>query len=184
MKPRLILINGNPGMGKTTLAQRYIDEHPMTLNLDIDNIWIMMGQWRESRPHSDTQKLKYAYAIARMHLSDGYDVIVPNLIQSTEQYIAFEKIAREADAQLKETVLLSTKEDAIERCKTRARNMGHKDGFNPGGILDTSGRELALARMHDNMLAAISTRENMIRIHSVFGDEPGTYEKLLRAIYQ
>ena len=46
MEPKLILLNGNPGMGKTTLANRYVDEHPLTLNLDVDRIWHMMGQWQ------------------------------------------------------------------------------------------------------------------------------------------
>lgn len=184
MKPKLILLNGNPGMGKSTLAQRYIDEHPMTLNLDIDNIWIMMGQWQASRPHSEVQKMKYAYAIANMHLADGFDVIVPNLIEETDQYEKFQSIAETNNALFKEIVLLSNVDDAVERCKKRAMKMGHADGFRPGGILDTSGRELKLIDMYQNMLAAIATRENIIRIESVDGNIDGTYQHLLLAIEQ
>ncbi len=169
-------------MGKTTLAQKYIDEHPMALNLDIDNLWFMMGQWQASRPHSDIQKLKYAHAIAGMHLADGYDVIVPNLMQSTEQYEVFERIARANNALFRELVLLSTPEDAIERCKTRARKMGYADGFRPGGVLDTSGRELGLASMHENMLATIALRENVVRIESVEHNIEETYQKIIEAI--
>lgn len=169
-------------MGKTTIAQRYIDEHPMTLNLDIDNIWIMMGQWQASRPHSEIQKTKYAYAIADMHLSDGYDVVVPNLMESIEQYEVFEQIAAANKAKFKEVVLLSSPNDAVERCKTRARKLGYADGFRPGGVLDTSGRELKLISMHENMLAAIALRPNIVRIYSKEHDIEGTYEKFIKAI--
>jgi len=34
--PRLIHLNGPPGIGKSTIAQRYVDQHPEVLNLDIN----------------------------------------------------------------------------------------------------------------------------------------------------
>lgn len=182
MEPKLILLNGNPGMGKTTLAQRYVDEHPMALNLDIDNIWIMMGQWQASRPVSDVQKLKYAYVLADMHLSEGYDVIVPNLMQTTEQYETFERIAMANSAELREVVLLTNQNDAIERCKKRARSMGHPDGFRPGGVLDTGGREAMLKDMYENVLDVIALRPNIVRLESIEGDTDTTYGMLLDAI--
>ncbi|MBA3302830.1 MAG: AAA family ATPase, partial [Acidimicrobiia bacterium] len=40
--PRLILLNGPPGIGKSTLAQRFVDEHPLALNLDLDAVRAML----------------------------------------------------------------------------------------------------------------------------------------------
>lgn len=182
MSPKLILLNGNPGMGKTTLAQRYIDEHHMTMSLDIDNIWIMMGGWDTLGSPSIEQKVKYAYAVADLHLADGYDLIVPQLMESTEQYEVFEGIARKHGAALIEIALLSTADDAVERCKARARKAGHADGFRPGGVLDTTGREQRLLNMHAGMLAAIAQRPNMIRIESTYGSPNEAYERMLAAI--
>lgn len=182
MEPTLILLNGNPGMGKTTLAERYVKEHPMALNLDIDNIWIMMGGWDSPGSDSNRLKFKYAQTIAAMHLAEGYDVIVPQLMQNVVDYEAFEQIAQDNNATLKEVVLLSTVDDAIERCKTRARSMGHPDGFRPGGVLDSGGREKMLRSMHTNMVSAITQRPSITQIVSVEDDIVGTYEKLLNVI--
>jgi predicted kinase len=181
MKPKLIVLNGNPGMGKSTLSQRYANEHPMTLNLDVDRLWHLLGQWQVSMPQSEVQKYKFAYALAGVHLADGYSVIVADHIQHAEVYQRFQKIAEAHSAVFVEAVLLSTVDDAIERCKTRAKNMGYETGFRPGGVLDTNGREAKLTSMHQNMLAAIATREHMIRIHSVEGDIEGAYQQLLRS---
>ncbi|WP_410647284.1 hypothetical protein [Amycolatopsis sp. cmx-4-54] len=38
--PRLSVLNGPPACGKSTLARRYAEEHPLTLNLDVDDVII------------------------------------------------------------------------------------------------------------------------------------------------
>lgn len=43
----LILINGAPGVGKSTLAQRYVEDQPLALLLDIDELRTALGGWRE-----------------------------------------------------------------------------------------------------------------------------------------
>jgi adenylate kinase family enzyme len=45
--PRLIHLNGPPGIGKSTIAQLYVDEHPGTLNLDIDRVRCLIGGSRD-----------------------------------------------------------------------------------------------------------------------------------------
>ena len=45
--PILIHLNGPSGVGKSTLAQRYVDEHPGVLNLDIDAVVSLIGGWRD-----------------------------------------------------------------------------------------------------------------------------------------
>lgn len=181
-KPKLILLNGNPGMGKSTLAQRYVDDHPMALNLDIDKLWHMMGKWQSNMPQSEIQKYRLASSVAKTHLLEGHSVIVPDLIQKVEYYLDFQVIAEDSGAKLHEVVLLSSVHDAIQRCKKRAINMGYVDGFRPGGVLDLGGREEMLAAMHSDMLAAVAARPNMVVINSIEHDIDGTYMRLLNAV--
>ncbi|MEJ7742270.1 MAG: hypothetical protein WKF73_06810 [Nocardioidaceae bacterium] len=47
--PRLIHLNGPPGIGKSTLAQWYVDNHPGVLNLDIDQVRCLIGVARALR---------------------------------------------------------------------------------------------------------------------------------------
>jgi hypothetical protein len=42
---RLVFINGAPASGKSTLAQMYINEHPLTLAIDIDVVRAMLRRW-------------------------------------------------------------------------------------------------------------------------------------------
>lgn len=48
---RLVLINGAPGAGKSTLAQALAQDRPMTLALDIDALKHSLGCWAEGLLH-------------------------------------------------------------------------------------------------------------------------------------
>lgn len=77
---RLIHLNGPPAIGKSTLAARYADEHPGTLNLDIDRLLPLVGGWTE--PANDTHLLlrPAARAMARAQLAGGHDVVLPQYL--------------------------------------------------------------------------------------------------------
>ncbi len=182
MEPKLILLNGPPAIGKSTMSQMYVDEHPMALNLDIDKVWWMMGQWQQERPRSHIQKMKLSYVLTEQHLSDGYDVIVAQTMREPGYYEQFDQIAQKCTARLYEFVLIAPLEDAIERCKIRGRANGYETGFRPGGILDLGGREEKLASMYETMLGVISSRQNIVEVRPVLGNINETYHEIVSHI--
>jgi predicted kinase len=112
---RLILLNGPPAIGKSTLARRYVADNPLALCLDIDEIRCRLGQW-DSHPQSKSLARTLGLQMTRTHLASGYQVVVPQLLLRTEFIEELAAAAAEAQAPFTEIVLLApTLDDAIVR---------------------------------------------------------------------
>jgi len=72
----LLVLNGAPGVGKSTLAHLYADDHPLSLIIDIDMIRSHLGGWKDV-DESRLVARDLAVAMVQEHLRNGYDVIVP-----------------------------------------------------------------------------------------------------------
>jgi predicted kinase len=170
MKSKLIILNGPCGIGKSTLADMYKNEHPMCLMLDIDEVRRFMGSYREHQEQSYEQMYKLAYAMTREHLQNGYDVIVAKFIAKADVLRDFEKIAQECDANFFEFVLFSTKEDALARAVKR--------GFKPGGLLQAD----KLEKMYDELVEILKQRPKAIQIVSREDRVTETYRELIEKL--
>jgi len=78
--PTLIVLNGPPGIGKTTLARRYVEDHPMSLALEQDVVRGLLGGWRTREKESGQAARSLCLEMARTHLRAGHNVIVPQFI--------------------------------------------------------------------------------------------------------
>ncbi len=99
---RLILLNGMPGAGKSTLAARYLADHAGILCVEAD----LLRAWIGGAPADlaeATRRLSLAMAAA--HLASGRDVVVPQLVARVDQVERFEQVAHDAGAELVEVVL-------------------------------------------------------------------------------
>ena len=92
--PRLIHLNGPPGIGKSTLAALYADRHPGTLDLDIDRLHALVGGWRDPENRTHDVLRPVALAMASAHLGGGRDVILPQYLGRIAEIEAFERAAR------------------------------------------------------------------------------------------
>ena len=75
--PRLVLLNGAPGSGKSTQASLLAAVHPMMLALDIDRLKHALGLWDDDPTESGLQARRLAargvpaLRIERHHCGDG-----------------------------------------------------------------------------------------------------------------
>jgi len=179
MKPNLIILNGPLGIGKSTLAKRYAEDHPLTLILDIDDVWAMLSHWRQEKEKSAPLSKQMAMAMARINLMAGNDVMIPLIVQTSELANDFERLAKECKASFYEILLNVDKGEALRRFIERGKSEGHPSGFRAGGIIDTNGRDKKLAEMYDNMMEIASTRSHIITVEPISGDVEKTYAKIV-----
>lgn len=97
-------MNGPPAVGKSTLARRLRDDRPLSLLVDCDDLWPLIGGWQH---HGNSQDLAVAagLAMARVHLAAGYDVVAPQLAVDPDFFDAVDALARETAAACQEIVL-------------------------------------------------------------------------------
>ena len=119
--PRLVVLNGPPAAGKSTLARLYVADHPLALNLDIDRIRDLLGGWQRTPGEAGLAARAIALATARTHIEHGYDVVIPQLVGQVGFLQQIEEVAEAVGADFREIVLLDTRENTLRRFEERTR---------------------------------------------------------------
>lgn len=119
--PILIHLNGPSGVGKSTLAQTYADDHPGVLNLDIDTVVSLIGGWRENFFAALSPARHLALAMAEAHLLNGWDVVMPQLVTNVGEAERFEAAAERAGAEYLEIALTVDPVEQVNRFRAKAR---------------------------------------------------------------
>ena len=119
---RLILINGAPGSGKSTIAHAIAQDYAMTLALDIDAIKHALGRWDADLSTSGLQARRLSLRLVAEHLASGYDVVVGQYLARTSFIESLERTAEEAGAQFCEYVLELDAATLAQRLAARARH--------------------------------------------------------------
>jgi predicted kinase len=178
--PRLIHLNGPPGVGKSTLAALYTRRHPETLNLDLDRLHPLVGGWDD--PEIDTHPIvrPLALAMATAQLTGGRDVIVPQFRARVAEIEAFEQVARDASATFVEIVLMVDRDEALDRfeCRVDDSDWGR---HNRDSVAATGGRDL-LGGFYDRLLEALAQRPDAVVVPCHRGEVEATYAALVTAI--
>jgi predicted kinase len=181
--PRLIHLNGPPGIGKSTLAQMYVDDHPGVLNLDIDHVLWLIGGWQDNVGESLTMARSIGLSMATTHLRSGHDVVLPQFTGRLNEIERFAAVAEESDALFCEILLMDTKERSVERFSQRSdagETAWHRQVQE---IVSRNGGDALLADFYDQLCAVIDTRSGCRVVRSEAGQTLMTYEALTAALY-
>jgi predicted kinase len=116
---RLVHLNGLSRVGKSTLARRYADTHPGTLCLEIDALVGQVDGWREDFSAAFLVARNRGVALAKRHLLDGQDVVVPQLVTIFDERNPFEVAATEVGAQFVEVVLFVEVDEHTRRLREK-----------------------------------------------------------------
>jgi predicted kinase len=173
--PRLIVLNGPPAVGKSTIAQRFVDDHPLALTLELDRLRRMLGGWRADPLAAGRLARPLALAAARTHLEAGYDVVLPQYLGQVDFLAQLAALAAATDATLHEVVLMASKDRILARFAARTRAAVEPEHVDAQQILDANGGPLQLEAMYDRLLLVIAARPDVKVVGAPDGEIEATY---------
>ncbi len=179
--PRLVHLNGPPGIGKSTLAHRYVAGHPLAFCLDIDSLRRRIGHWDQQEQESGKLARRMALAMAAAHLAGGHDVVIPQYVARPDFVRALSAVADRLNVEFYEIVLM----DAVDAAEARF------DGREQDAELQAHHRESVqmmgrdgggFRRMYERLAQAVPELPSPIVIQTQAGDVDGAYNRVLAAV--
>jgi predicted kinase len=176
----LILVNGAPGAGKSTLARRYVEHHPLALLLDIDELRTSLGGWRE-RTESRRLARELALAMVETHLRAGYDVVIPQYVGQPPLVEGLSALAAELGARFVFVVLELDPAVALERFRSRRRSLQERGVDHAEGDIEDADVERLIHDATGAIAEIASQRTDVIEVRA--GGSPDVaYAALMAAL--
>jgi predicted kinase len=127
---RLILVNGPPASGKSTLARRYVDDHDLAVLVEVDTLRMTLTNWEKDEATRLVAR-DLAGAAVVDHLGAGRDVVMAQYFGRLGYLVLLEDLAREHGATFVEVILATGAALAIERFRARRRAMTERGERHP-----------------------------------------------------
>ncbi len=180
----LVLLNGPPASGKSTLATRLVETRPLALNLDIDVVRGLLGAWIDRPADAGLAARALAISMARSHLAAGHDVFVPQFLGRVDFIEELEQLADECGVRFVEIALIVDRSTALQAFSERSRAPSTQSHVDAAELVERSGSPDAVADMYDAFGAMLEKRPNARRVDVEIGDIDGTLGRLEAAIGQ
>jgi len=166
----LVLLNGPPASGKSTIADHLVATRPLALRLDIDVVRGLLGDWLERPTDAGLAARALAISMARTHLAAGHDVFVPQFLGRQEFIDELAALAVETGSTFVEIALVLDRAAARTAFAERSadpKNDTHRDA---AALVEQSGGTSAVDQMFDRYEALLAQRSSAIRIDVERGD--------------
>ncbi len=171
MNKKLILLNGSASVGKSTITKLFLQENPLAIGVEGDQLISMMGCWRENEDEARMLVFQHTKQIAETHLKTGHSVLLPYLLTEPSQADEFERIAHDNNAEFIEIALFIEREEAVARLLERGV-WGEE-----GSPKLTENDRPEIEALYDKMVSALKSRPNTHYIDVRKGDVQGTYNQ-------
>jgi predicted kinase len=178
----LVLLNGPPASGKSTIAQRFVDARPLSLNLDIDVVRGMLGGWLDDPSIAGLTARSLALVMAQAHLAAGFDVIVPQFLGRTDFIEQLGGVAERSAATFVETALWLDRSAAIAAFAGRRAAPSTQAHHDAAALVDRSEHADPVGQMYDAFFRVLEQRTSTRRVEVVPGDIDLTYARFETAL--
>jgi predicted kinase len=177
---RLIHLNGPPGIGKSTLARRYVDLHPGVMNCDVDVLRTLIGGWQQDFGGAGALIRPAALALISAYLGNGHDVVLPQMLVRPTELAKFRDAAIRSGADYIHCMLFDAREESVARFHRRVIVDELQEGIR--ATVAAEGGDAELARLHDALVALTAEIDGTIVVNSIENDVDDTYRALLHAL--
>jgi broad-specificity NMP kinase len=124
---KLIILNGPPGVGKSTIAARLHQEIPSSVLIDVDELRRTIPNYRERREESLLLSYQRTAEMIEKELRGGHDVIIDKAISYSGTLDTLIETGKKCGAEIYEFLLFADKATVRKRADAR--------GYKPGSLL-------------------------------------------------
>jgi predicted kinase len=179
---RLILVNGPPASGKSTLARRFVDHHDRSALVEFDAMRMGLPNW-EGDEATRLVARNLAGAATAEHLTAGRDVVMPQYFGRLGFIVVLEGIAREHEANFVEVILSIDTSLAIDRFLARRRAMAERGERHPEREIPDADVEAFIVDAVDRLTRLPAARPGSRIVPVEFGaSEDDVYRRLLTVL--
>jgi predicted kinase len=178
----LVLVNGPPASGKSTIARAVVARRPLALCLDIDVVRSMLGTWLDRPDEAGLAARALAVAMARTHLAAGHDVVVPQFVGRESFVDELSDTATSSGARFVEIALIIDSATAIASFRDRSATPTHPTHVDAADLVARSTSADPVGEMYDRYMKLLARRPRAQRVEVVWGDVETTVARVESAL--
>ncbi len=169
-------------MGSPRSLVAFVDSRLLALDLDIDVIRALLGNWLDEPSDAGIAARSLALAMANAHLPAGHDVIVPQFLGRVEFIEQLAAVALDTGAEFVEVALTMDRADTVSAFAERRSSPTTQSHRDAAALVDRSDTDDVVGEMYDSFVRLIDRRPATRRVAAVRGDIEKTWTQFQLAL--